>query len=146
MYPARVTVRSSLSFARILERRPLSIHLELPELSPAENFEWERRICRYRSACGCGSGAAFMLASSAAYTALLISHSSLISSSLWPRIWMGAAFVAGATSLGKVGGLVFARVQLKRTVESLERMVSERVATDEYDGEENVIWEKAAMV
>jgi hypothetical protein len=87
-----------------------------------------------------------MLASGAVYTALLISHSSLIPSALWPRIWIGAAFVAGATSFGKIGGLVFARVQLKRTARELERIVSERAVAGEYHVEESITWQRAAML
>jgi len=122
----QVTIRDRSSLPRLLQQKHFLVHLELPHLTPVESVEWERRIQRSLSACGCGTAAAFLLLALTGYTATWWLGCSLLPSGTLARLGLGLLVVAGATGAGKVLGLLRARAQLKRAVTDLDRMVSER--------------------
>ena len=126
MSRGQVTIRDRSSLPLLLQQRHSLIHLELPQLTPPESGEWERRIRRSRSECGCGTSAAFMLFSMLGYLAVCWLHVSLLPSGLFARICVGLLVVAGATCAGKILGLMRAKAQLKRAIADLDHMISER--------------------
>ena len=126
MSRAQVTIRDRSSLPLLLQQRHSLIHLDLPNLTPAESAEWERRLRRAYSECGCGTSAAFMLFSLLGYLAVCWLRLSLLPSGLFARIGVGFLVVAGATCAGKILGLRRARAQLEHAIADLDHMISER--------------------
>jgi hypothetical protein len=139
----QVTIRDRNSLSLLLQQRHSLIHLELPYLTPAESAEWERRLRRSRSECGCGTSAAFLLCSLLGYLAACWLRVSLLPPGPLARIGVGLLVVAGATCAGKILGLMRARSRLKQSIADLDHMISERAAVP-VRGEAINPWAKAA--
>jgi hypothetical protein len=79
--------------------------------------ETERRIRRLRTACGCKSGLVAMLAAVAAY--LVASASAPGGPGVVHRLFVGAGVALGGAVVGKVAGLLWARLRLALLLRNL---------------------------
>jgi hypothetical protein len=86
--------------------------------------ERERRIRRWRSACGCGTSAAFLISSLLGYLALVVCNSPWIPHGFLRRFGVGLLSVLTATVAGKILGITYARIRLRREVAALNRVLA----------------------
>lgn len=122
MKPVRITDASQL--AELVARRGLfspsqQVVLELRGLPGAERERWEVLLNRRLSACGCGDGAILMILSLAGYAAYLVFGPGE-APGFWAAAGIGLAIAMVATLVGKIAGLVRARMLLTRAIRNLE--------------------------
>jgi hypothetical protein len=108
------------------ERRPagrINVELDLPGLEDERRKEFERRMARYLTACGCGEGTV----AGTPYlfvVPILVLMGVLSAGSVGAWIVLLLGFVADLL-LGKIAGLAIARLRLLLTVNELERLFRE---------------------
>lgn len=80
---------------------------------------WEARLNHYYAACGCDTGAIFLVAAFVLYVAFLALRPSGISSAGWAEVGFGLLVVLVASGVGKALGIGFAQIRLRGTVRAL---------------------------
>lgn len=104
--------------------RPRGLRLEAPSLPPSEAREWQGRLSRDYSDCGCGAGAAFTVAALAGCVLHVFFIRPGGARTLnWISIATGAGILMAGALSGKILGLLAAHLRLKRTIaELLDRL------------------------
>ena len=90
-----------------------AVHLEIPGMSEIERLEWQRKLTRYYSSCGCKSGAVSLTLFLVAWILAIVSGVMSLSAR------SGGILLAGllmASLLGKVLGMISGRIALKLSV------------------------------
>ena len=106
--------------------RWVQIELDAPELTLGERDQWRARIEAHYNACGCGSGATFLLVSLPILAlAFLVKPAGLSLLSPLGLFVLLAVPIAAAIS-GKLVGLGYARRELKRAVNDLSLLLGAR--------------------
>lgn len=106
-----------------LKRSDTPITLNLSELSEEENTELTESLNHYNQECGCGIGSMFMLV---AFLIGVISYFTLGGTVSWLTVRHGIElflFMVGASLLGKVIGLMYARYEMIRIAEIITHRV-----------------------
>ena len=100
----------------ISRRRPRfsgKIRMELPQFSPEENAKYGGKFNDWHEACGCELGAVFVFVALAGFAIYAGFFAEAVH---WPLIRKGLIILFSAAAIGKVIGIVAAKVLLRRTV------------------------------
>jgi hypothetical protein len=117
-------ITTSQELAQIARLRNVFMHtpplrLQVAGLRHDELIFWQNRINKRLSACGCAEGAAFFLVSVGLYVVWLRAFGQPAGWLMWSTAGLGV-LIAGTTALmGKLIGIVGARLLLKRDVRNL---------------------------
>jgi len=123
-------VVTSIQQLDLITRAPIpispgrAVQLEIPGMSETERLEWQRRLTRYYSSCGCKSGAVSLTLFLVAW--ILASWSGVMSLSARS----GGVLLAGlllASLFGKAVGIISGRMALRRSVRRLRKELLGRV-------------------
>ena len=106
-----------------LSGRDGTVKLQLQSLDKKEREAWELKIEKYRSACGCSSGAVIMTATSIIYPVIVGVAGLYQDVSIFVLIAGWAGSTIGMALLGKLLGIMWARHALKHTVSHLLKTV-----------------------
>jgi hypothetical protein len=96
-----------------------AIELYSPELPPDEQASWQDRLARDYGACGCETGRYFMAASLLGIALLMWQTWGLVDWSWLDRGLWAFGILFAAAFVGKLAGLLVARLRLRRTVAAL---------------------------
>jgi hypothetical protein len=98
-----------------------NVVVEMPQLDGGERQRWSSRLSFWLNACGCSTGAVFTLAAITWCVMVPLAERDALPT----RIVASVGFVLGAALLGKIVGLLGARVMLaidvKRLIQRVER-------------------------
>ena len=100
---------------------PPAVAAALERIPSDEAARATERIGTLQRACGCDTGAAFMVAGAALFAALWLLDAPPLPAEGVRRGGWGVAFVFAAAGVGKAAGLLLARVRLRRVYARLER-------------------------
>jgi hypothetical protein len=103
------------------------IQLLTDEFDSAERTMWERRLLAHYEDCGCDAGAVAVLLALSAFVAVAIA---LPGERTWTTIGLGIAATFAAALIGKLAGVVVARILLRRDI----RDVRARLGTSSRSG------------
>lgn len=100
------------------------IILAAPGMSPEDIAQWQQKLTALRSACGCGTGTAFVFIAGATYLVYVIlsalaTHHSF---SLWHfliRLLLIIPILLVAAGIGKAVGLAVAQIRFKKACSRL---------------------------
>lgn len=99
--------------------------LRLPEATEAELSEWQQRLDRELSACGCTSGAITLLVALATLAVVQFVVGVEVGSGLQAvGVWVAVALAAAVG--GKTAGLLRAQVRRRRLYAEIERTLTDR--------------------
>jgi len=101
------------------------IVLSLDFLKPIETFYFQSKINRYYNDCGCSIGALFILLSTPTYviyTCFFSNYNWVIST----KLGVGMFVFLGSAIIGKLIGIYYSRLQLKKTIRHIKWIAKER--------------------
>ena len=102
------------------------IQLDVSHLDPDESERWERALNRYAFSCGCELGSAFLVAAIIAYLGVRALQPLGLGAIGWQQVGIALAIGVVAALVGKLVGLLYARIRLQLTVEGLHRRLTSR--------------------
>lgn len=112
------SVDRQLGMASILGRIP-HFRFVIAGLSETGNREANERMSNYQSECGCFAGGLVMGAFVLAFTALFVASGRSPSGGGFQGIVLFLAFLVCSTLVGKMLGLLWARVQMVRLIKTM---------------------------
>lgn len=102
-----------------------TVDLRLPGMDAPELQTWQNAINRDRAACGCREGAVFLLVCEALYASGVLLHFFMRGTSTRSQLGVGLAIAFGAAPMGKLFGLLRARLRLRRTIRELAAAIKD---------------------
>lgn len=120
-------LRAWIGFFRTAQIHTVTI--QLSELDANEARYWETRIKRMLNACGCHVGGVLALTTLIAYILASMRTASDSTRSAWEVAGVGFGLVIVATLVGKLGGLITARIFLRRDLGLLLNRLSHHLNT-----------------
>ena len=92
------------------------IKLELPQLSPEDNAIYSRKFNNWYEPCGCELGAVFAFVAIGSFLIYTVFFANMVD---WPLIRNGLIFLFSAAAIGKIIGILSAKLLLRRTINKL---------------------------
>lgn len=116
-----LVIRSAADLQLLLlgRTRWRTIELDAPHLPPDEQASWQARLARDYGGCGCETGRYFMAAGLLAIALLMWQTWGLVGWSWLDRGLWAFAILFAAAFVGKVAGLLVARLRLRQAVAEL---------------------------
>jgi hypothetical protein len=97
-----------------------SVVLDLPDIDKEESSRWQSLINRLLSACGCAEGAVFLIVAILGYFGFLAIFRPEQPWLTWSTVGIAFGVAVGASLIGKLTGLIRARVLLGIAIRHLE--------------------------
>ena len=120
----RIVIRNVADLQALLSRAAFedstnAVLLDIKGFAPDQASHWQRRLERYAFSCGCESGSVFLLVAIITYMVVLTMSPQGLSGVGRAEVGIALALGVAAALVGKAVGLLYARIQLHRTVEAL---------------------------
>lgn len=100
-----------------------TIVLDVAGMEQQTASDWQARLERHAFSCGCGAGLAFLVIAAAAYVTALGLRVDGLASIGWLDAFLGLAVASAGAIVGKFLGLAYSRLQLRRAIDILERVL-----------------------
>lgn len=102
--------------------------LKLHELTPEENVQWEKKLNRLRSDCGCSMGSLFVLVGLTLYAVFLYLVWAKAVHHIWITVGAGVFILLSFAGGGKAIGILRARRKFSEAVGCLAALLDRRIS------------------
>ena len=100
---------------------PSPVNLEFPNVSQEQSRHLQSKVDRYLTACGCHEGKIGILVASVLFVIHLLAYPASHHPSGWSEVGLGLSVVFLGALVGKVFGLLRARILLRKSVHEFRR-------------------------
>jgi hypothetical protein len=97
------------------------MQLELPNVSQEQAGRLQSTIDRYVAACGCREGQIGALLAALAFVAFLLARPGAVETMGWPELRLASGVLLGGALVGKMSGVLRARLLLRKSVQLFAR-------------------------
>jgi uncharacterized integral membrane protein len=101
-----------------------NIAIDLPELTIEKNRLYSKKINKYYFACGCDTGTYFMAGAFLLVLSLFFFNLYFVEMELFKWITYSIIFVILSAIVGKLVGLFFSKIKLRKTIMRLKKEIS----------------------